>query len=221
MRDSLHSLGRKELIHFTDLDAAYREHAASVYRFLLAKTGSGELAEDLTQETFYRAVQSADRFDGLSKISTTLTRSADSASAKSPLRKRSAPTLPPRLKRGRRGLSKPIRSHKPDRRTSTRKRKPFRVFFSRFRAEQGQKRFGGAHASVDSLCRVRADAVCNRAFAFDSAAALYADASRIARTVCSGGSMPHHTILYPMKKRRCSPLKNAFRLLCGRKGGRA
>lgn len=56
----------------TDLDAAYREHAASVYRFLLAKTGSGELAEDLTQETFYRAVQSADRFDGSSKISTWL-----------------------------------------------------------------------------------------------------------------------------------------------------
>ena len=35
-----------------DLDAVYREHSASVYRFLLAKTGSSQLAEELTQETF-------------------------------------------------------------------------------------------------------------------------------------------------------------------------
>ena len=41
-----------------DLDAAYREHAQSVYRFLLAKTGSAQLAEELTQETFFQAVGS-------------------------------------------------------------------------------------------------------------------------------------------------------------------
>ena len=56
----------------TDLDAAYRDHAASVYRFLLAKTGSKELADELTQETFYQAVKSADRFDGTSQITTWL-----------------------------------------------------------------------------------------------------------------------------------------------------
>ena len=31
-----------------DLDAVYREHAETVYRFLLAKTGSAELAEELS-----------------------------------------------------------------------------------------------------------------------------------------------------------------------------
>ena len=59
-------------MNLTDLDAAYRDHAASVYRFLLAKTGSKELAEELTQETFYQAVKSADRFDGTSQITTWL-----------------------------------------------------------------------------------------------------------------------------------------------------
>ena len=55
-----------------DLDAVYREHSASVYRFLLAKTGSRQLAEELTQETFYQAVKTIDRFDGSCKITTFL-----------------------------------------------------------------------------------------------------------------------------------------------------
>ena len=55
-----------------DLDAVYREHSAAVYRFLLAKTGSPQLAEELTQETFYQAVKSIDRFDGSCQITTFL-----------------------------------------------------------------------------------------------------------------------------------------------------
>jgi len=55
-----------------DLEAVYREHSASVYRFLYAKTGSAELAEELTQETFFQAVKCIDRFDGSSKITTWL-----------------------------------------------------------------------------------------------------------------------------------------------------
>ncbi len=55
-----------------DLDAVYREHSASVYRFLLAKAGSSQLAEELTQETFYQAVKSIDRFDGSCEITTVL-----------------------------------------------------------------------------------------------------------------------------------------------------
>ena len=55
-----------------DLDAVYREHAETVYRFLLAKTASAELAEELTQETFYQAVKSIHRFDGRSSVSTWL-----------------------------------------------------------------------------------------------------------------------------------------------------
>ena len=55
-----------------DLDAVYRAHAASVFRFLLAKTGSRQLAEELTQETFYQAVRSIDRFDRSCEITTFL-----------------------------------------------------------------------------------------------------------------------------------------------------
>ena len=55
-----------------DLDGIYREHAETVYRFLLAKTGSADLAEELTQETFYQAVKSIDRFDGSCQITTFL-----------------------------------------------------------------------------------------------------------------------------------------------------
>lgn len=55
-----------------DLDAVYREHSTAVYRFLLAKTGSPQLAEELTQETFYQAVKSIDRFDGSCRITTFL-----------------------------------------------------------------------------------------------------------------------------------------------------
>lgn len=47
----------------------YQQHARTVYKFLLAKTGDQHLAEELTQETFYQAVKSVDRFDGTCKVS--------------------------------------------------------------------------------------------------------------------------------------------------------
>ena len=52
-----------------DLDAVYREHANTVYKFLLSQCRDPHLAEELTQETFYQAVRSIDRFDGSCKIS--------------------------------------------------------------------------------------------------------------------------------------------------------
>lgn len=55
-----------------DLDLVYREHATTVYRFLLAKTGFPAIAEELTQETFYQAVRCIDKFDGSCKITTWL-----------------------------------------------------------------------------------------------------------------------------------------------------
>ena len=55
-----------------DLDAVYREHAKTVYRFLLSKTGSSEAAEELTQETFFQAVRTVDRFDGSCQVITWL-----------------------------------------------------------------------------------------------------------------------------------------------------
>ena len=52
-----------------DMNAIYRQHAQTVYTFLLSQTRDPGLAEELTQETFYQAVRSIDRFDGKCKVS--------------------------------------------------------------------------------------------------------------------------------------------------------
>ena len=52
-----------------DLDAVYRQHAQTVYIFLLSQCRDPQTAEELTQETFYQAVRSIDRFDGSCKVS--------------------------------------------------------------------------------------------------------------------------------------------------------
>ena len=51
-----------------DLDAVYRQHAQTVYKFLLSQCRDPQTAEELTQETFYQAVRSIDRFDGSCKV---------------------------------------------------------------------------------------------------------------------------------------------------------
>lgn len=50
----------------------YDEYAKTVYKYLIYLTKSTELAEELTQETFYRAVKNANKFKGDSKVSTWL-----------------------------------------------------------------------------------------------------------------------------------------------------
>ena len=55
-----------------DFDSIYRQNADTVFRFLLARTGSVDLSEELTQETFYQAIKSIDRYDGKSTISSWL-----------------------------------------------------------------------------------------------------------------------------------------------------
>lgn len=52
-----------------DMNGIYRQHAQTVYKFLLSQTRDPDLAEELTQETFYQAVRSIDRFDGRCKVS--------------------------------------------------------------------------------------------------------------------------------------------------------
>lgn len=52
-----------------DLEQIYQQHATTVYKFLLAQSGNDQLAEELTQETFYQAVRSIERFDGSCKVS--------------------------------------------------------------------------------------------------------------------------------------------------------
>lgn len=52
-----------------DMEAVYQAYAQTVYKFLLAQTRNTDLAEELTQETFYQAVRSIDRFNGSCKMS--------------------------------------------------------------------------------------------------------------------------------------------------------
>jgi RNA polymerase sigma-70 factor (ECF subfamily) len=47
-----------------DMHQIYRQHAQTVYKFLLAQCQNADLAEDLIQETFYQANRYIDRFDG-------------------------------------------------------------------------------------------------------------------------------------------------------------
>lgn len=51
------------------MEQIYREHAKTIYKFLMSQCHNEALAEELTQETFYQAVKSIDRFDGTCKIS--------------------------------------------------------------------------------------------------------------------------------------------------------
>lgn len=47
----------------------YKEHAQLVYHFLLTQCHNDHLAEELTQETFLRAYQSLERYNGTCKLS--------------------------------------------------------------------------------------------------------------------------------------------------------
>lgn len=54
------------------MDDVYQKYARTVYKYLLSKTHDENVAEELTQETFYQAILSIDRFDKSCKISTWL-----------------------------------------------------------------------------------------------------------------------------------------------------
>ena len=53
----------------SDFDEIYRLYAKNVYRFLLKMSGSKEVAEELTSDTFYRAVRTIDSYHGSCKMS--------------------------------------------------------------------------------------------------------------------------------------------------------
>lgn len=54
------------------MDEIYQKYAQAVYRYLLSRTGNQDVAEELTQETFYQAMKSIDKYDGSCKILTWL-----------------------------------------------------------------------------------------------------------------------------------------------------
>ncbi len=54
------------------MEDIYKEHSKTVYRYLFSLTRNADLAEELTQETFYQAIKGIRRFDGSCKVSTWL-----------------------------------------------------------------------------------------------------------------------------------------------------
>ncbi|HYE10099.1 MAG TPA: sigma-70 family RNA polymerase sigma factor [Patescibacteria group bacterium] len=55
-----------------DIDDVYKDNAQIVFKFLISLCNDADTAEELTQETFYRAIKSANRYDGTCKVSTWL-----------------------------------------------------------------------------------------------------------------------------------------------------
>ncbi|MCI8530181.1 MAG: sigma-70 family RNA polymerase sigma factor [Lachnospiraceae bacterium] len=54
------------------MEEIYKRYSQIVFHFLYARCGDGELAEDLMQETFLKALEAIDTFDGSCKMSTWL-----------------------------------------------------------------------------------------------------------------------------------------------------
>jgi RNA polymerase sigma factor (sigma-70 family) len=52
-----------------DLNSIYSEHADEVFRYLMCLCHNPDLSEELTQETFYQALKSIDRYNGECKLS--------------------------------------------------------------------------------------------------------------------------------------------------------
>lgn len=55
-----------------DTEDIYKDYARIVFKYLISLCNDEDTAEELTQETFYRAVKSANRYDGTCKVSTWL-----------------------------------------------------------------------------------------------------------------------------------------------------
>lgn len=52
----------------TEFDRVYQEYFRDVYKYLLVLCRDRWLAEEITQETFFKALQGLDRFDGRSSL---------------------------------------------------------------------------------------------------------------------------------------------------------
>jgi RNA polymerase sigma-70 factor (ECF subfamily) len=59
-----------------DLDRIYQDNFIKVYRYILSISGDPHLAEDITQETFFKAIQKLNSFSGDCSLTTWLCRIA-------------------------------------------------------------------------------------------------------------------------------------------------
>ena len=55
-----------------NIDQIYKQHFKTVYKYLLCLTHDSETSEELTQETFLKAIKNIDKFEKQSKMSTWL-----------------------------------------------------------------------------------------------------------------------------------------------------
>ena len=72
-------------------DLVYREYFDPVYRYALSLSGDAHTAEEITQETFFRAMRSLDRFRGESSLKSWLFSIARNAWISELRRKKAAP----------------------------------------------------------------------------------------------------------------------------------
>ena len=63
----------------TEFEKVYREHFETVYGFLMRLCRSAPLAEELAQETFFRAMHSIGKFDGRCRVEVWLCQIAKNA----------------------------------------------------------------------------------------------------------------------------------------------
>lgn len=56
----------------SELENYYREYGKKVYLFLMSLSGDSDISEELTQETFYQAIKSINRFEGKCSVYTWL-----------------------------------------------------------------------------------------------------------------------------------------------------
>ena len=63
----------------TEFEQIYREHFDTVYRFLIRLCRNEPLAEELAQETFFRAMRSLGKFDGRCRVDVWLCQIAKNA----------------------------------------------------------------------------------------------------------------------------------------------
>lgn len=54
------------------MEKIFKQHAMTVYKYLISLTRDEDLAEELTQETFFQATKNLKSFDGKSKVTTWL-----------------------------------------------------------------------------------------------------------------------------------------------------